>query len=203
MATPTPKPEKTGPSVIPDFLEHDPSGAFRAGTSAYGNAVCFLASGDSYRYVAEYYVQLLVDMGYRITKIDEKVKRTWNRCQWNLYHDGVDSTTIEDDTHVRVKILTSANDGNPKTEISIGYGIGITYGGEEQYGGGGGGDSSGGGWDPYEPDHSKLPCLTCGGDGDCNTCGGDGYTGFGDAKAGCRTCHGDGKCRTCGGSGTR
>jgi len=201
--TPTPEPQKTGPEVIPDFLEHDISGAFRAGTSAFGNAVCFLADGNDHFAVAEAYVQLLVNMGYRITKTDEKVKRTWNRYQWNLYHDGVDSETIEDDTHVRVKILSRANDGDPKTEISIGYGEGITYGGEEQYQGGGGGSSGGGGWDPYVPDHSKLPCLTCGGDGDCNTCGGDGYTGFGSAKAGCRTCHGDGKCRTCGGSGTR
>jgi len=201
--TPTPQPQKIGPEVIPDFLEHDISGVFRAGTSAFGNAVCFLADGNDHFAVAEAYVQLLVDMGYRITKTDEKVKRTWSRYQWNLYHDGVDSETIEDDTHVRVKILSRANDGNPKTEISIGYGEGITYGGEEQYGGGGGGSGGGGSWDPYIPDHSKLPCLDCDGTGDCDECGGYGYVGYGDARAACGRCHRSGDCRTCGGSGTR
>lgn len=202
-ACPSPEPEPQGPEVLPDFLAQDFAGDFRAGTSAYDHAVCFLAAGDDHFEVAEAYVQLLLDMGYRITKTDEKVKRTYSRYQWNLYHDGVDSTTIEDDTHVRVKILSRANDGDPKTEISIGYGIGIIYGGDEQYQGGGGDGSTGGGNGTYVPDHSKLPCLTCGGDGNCTTCGGDGYTGFGSAKAGCRSCHGDGKCRSCGGSGTR
>lgn len=203
VPSPSPEPVPQGPSVIPDFLAQKFTGDFRAGTSAYDHAVCFLASGDQHFEVAEAYVQLLLDMGYRITKTDEKVKRTYSRYQWNLYHDGVDSSTIEDDTHVRVKILSRANDGNPKTEISIGYGDGIIYGGDEQYQGGGGSSGGGSGWDPYVPDHSKLPCLTCGGDGSCTTCGGDGYTGFGDAKAGCRSCHGNGKCRVCGGSGTR
>ena len=57
--------------------------------------------------------------------------------------------------------------------------------------------------EPFQPNHSKLDCLTCRGSGDCTTCGGDGYTGFGDAKAGCRSCHGNGNCTACGGSGKR
>lgn len=70
------------------------------------------------------------------------------------------------------------------------------------------GSGSGGGWwndddEPFQPNHSKLDCLTCRGDGNCTTCGGDGYTGFGDAKAGCRSCHGNGNCTACGGSGKR
>lgn len=61
---------------------------------------------------------------------------------------------------------------------------------------------------PYIPDHSKLDCLTCGGDGDCNTCGGygkvDRYAGAGDyVTASCNSCYGSGNCRTCGGSGKR
>ncbi len=69
-------------------------------------------------------------------------------------------------------------------------------------------EGSGGGWwndddEPFQPNHSKLDCLTCRGDGNCTTCGGDGYTGFGDAKAGCRSCHGNGNCTACGGSGKR
>lgn len=62
--------------------------------------------------------------------------------------------------------------------------------------------------DPYIPDHSKLDCLTCGGDGDCNNCNGYGevkrYAGAGDyVRASCTSCYGSGNCRTCGGSGNR
>ncbi len=62
--------------------------------------------------------------------------------------------------------------------------------------------------EPYIPDHSKLDCLTCGGDGDCNTCNGYGevrrYAGAGDyVRSSCTTCYGSGNCRTCGGSGKR
>ena len=61
---------------------------------------------------------------------------------------------------------------------------------------------------PFIPDHSKLDCLTCGGDGDCNTCNGYGkverYAGAGDyVTASCTSCYGSGNCRTCGGSGKR
>jgi len=61
---------------------------------------------------------------------------------------------------------------------------------------------------PFIPNHSKLNCLTCGGDGDCNTCNGYGkvkrYAGAGDyVTASCTSCYGSGNCRTCGGSGKR
>lgn len=77
------------------------------------------------------------------------------------------------------------------------------------------GSSGGGGggiWvshrEPYQPEFSKLDCLTCGGDGDCNTCGGygevDRYAGAGDTvRSKCSSCYGSGNCRTCGGSGKR
>ena len=74
-----------------------------------------------------------------------------------------------------------------------------------------GGSGGGLGWgnnEPFKPDHSKLDCLTCGGDGDCNTCGGYGeverYAGGGDTvRSKCSSCYGSGDCRTCGGSGKR
>ena len=75
------------------------------------------------------------------------------------------------------------------------------------------GGSDGGGWwsngnDFFQPEFSKLDCLTCGGDGDCNTCGGYGeverYAGGGDTVTSkCSSCYGSGDCRTCGGSGKR
>lgn len=60
----------------------------------------------------------------------------------------------------------------------------------------------------YQPEFSKLDCLTCRGDGDCNTCGGYGeverYAGAGDTVTSkCSSCYGSGNCRTCGGSGKR
>lgn len=60
----------------------------------------------------------------------------------------------------------------------------------------------------YQPEFSKLDCLTCDGDGDCNTCGGYGevrrYAGAGDTvRSKCSSCYGSGNCRTCGGSGKR
>ena len=60
----------------------------------------------------------------------------------------------------------------------------------------------------YQPEFSKLDCLTCDGDGDCNTCHGYGeverYAGAGDTvRAKCSSCYGSGNCRTCGGSGKR
>ena len=60
----------------------------------------------------------------------------------------------------------------------------------------------------YQPEFSKLDCLTCDGDGDCNTCRGYGeverYAGAGDTvRSKCSSCYGSGNCRTCGGSGKR
>jgi len=78
--------------------------------------------------------------------------------------------------------------------------------------GSGGGSGGGGIWisnrEPYQPEFSKLDCLTCRGDGDCNTCGGYGeverYAGAGDTVTSkCSSCYGSGNCRTCGGSGKR
>lgn len=60
--------------------------------------------------------------------------------------------------------------------------------------------------DYEKPDHSKLDCLTCGGDGDCTKCGGDGevqYYGQESEWSKCPTCHGSGDCTRCGGSGKR
>lgn len=81
-------------------------------------------------------------------------------------------------------------------------------------GSGSSGSSSGGsvlkigGTTYYQPEFSKLDCLTCGGDGDCNTCHGygevDRYAGAGDTvRSKCSSCYGSGNCRTCGGSGKR
>jgi len=57
--------------------------------------------------------------------------------------------------------------------------------------------------DPFVPEHSKLNCLTCKGDGKCNSCGGSGVDYYGTAKTKCNTCRGSGNCKSCGGSGKR
>lgn len=57
---------------------------------------------------------------------------------------------------------------------------------------------------PYIPDHAKLDCLTCGGDGDCNTCNGYGeWRRYNSVVSTCNSCNGSGNCRSCGGSGKR
>lgn len=74
--------------------------------------------------------------------------------------------------------------------------------------GSGGSGSSIGNHTYFQPEFTKLDCLTCGGDGDCNTCGGYGevrrYAGAGDTvRSKCSSCYGSGNCRSCGGSGKR
>ena len=203
IAAPEPEPEPAGPEVIPDFLENDISGVFRAGNSAFDHAVCFLANDTTYYSAAEAYVQLLIDMGYTLSDTEEKSMRTWSRMQWDLYYEGKDWDTIDDNAHVRVKHLASDRDGERKTEISITYSEDITYGGDEQFkGGGGGGGSSGGSWNPNLPDHSKLQCLTCDGSGDCPSCGGHGEKTRAGITKDCTRCD-RGDCPTCHGSGTR
>ena len=67
----------------------------------------------------------------------------------------------------------------------------------------GGGSSAESNRNPFQPDHSKLDCLTCNGTGDCKECGGALYVYYGGNRAKCGTCKGSGDCRTCGGSGKR
>lgn len=85
--------------------------------------------------------------------------------------------------------------------------VGVTFTPPKDNSGGGGGIQIGG-HKHYQPEFSKLDCLTCRGDGDCNTCNGYGeverYAGAGDTvTAKCSSCYGSGNCRTCGGSGKR
>lgn len=85
--------------------------------------------------------------------------------------------------------------------------VGVTFTPAKDNHSGGGGIQIGGN-KYYQPEFSKLDCLTCRGDGDCNTCNGYGeverYAGAGDTVTSkCSSCYGSGNCRTCGGSGKR
>lgn len=106
-----------------------------------------------------------------------------------LYAEPMDGETYPQ----QVEILCAINTTPEESSSSGGSGGGFTWDNDDE---------------PYKPDHSKLDCLTCGGDGDCNTCGGYGeverYAGQGDTVTSkCSSCYGSGNCRTCGGSGKR
>ena len=60
-------PVENDPSVLPDFMEHNAAAGFRQGTTSSDNVVVFLSEEDSVWDIAEAYVQLLLDMGYRIS----------------------------------------------------------------------------------------------------------------------------------------
>ncbi|MBQ3141656.1 MAG: hypothetical protein IJC25_06815 [Clostridia bacterium] len=84
--------------------------------------------------------------------------------------------------------------------------FGLAHQSKVYTGTGTGGKSNGGGIvtvSTFIPEHSKLDCLTCGGDGDCNSCGGSGNDYYGSYRTTCNTCNGSGNCRSCGGSGKR
>lgn len=118
-----------------------------------------------------------------------------------------------DDGEVVIYLFAQPMDGSTyPRQIEMLCAVNTTPEEKEEQSGGSGSGSGGSWWDdddePYQPDHSKLDCLTCGGDGDCNTCGGYGeverYAGNGDTVTSkCSSCYGSGNCRTCGGSGKR
>lgn len=202
----------TNPAILPDFMEYDSSGLFSQGTSIYDNSVVFTARNSDVEYVAKEYLQMLEDMGYYLTDEVKKESRSFYKYEWYLTHDEIGGSTIRDTAQVGVNCMVVHSKDRPRVEVSIGYGDGVTYGGDIPNGTGGGDSSSASGGSSYQPDHSKLQCLTCRGSGSCGKCGGSGYVRSGSAsskstlrgsKASCNQCHGSGRCRTCGGSGTR
>lgn len=227
--TPAPKPTATpapsGPSsstLLPDltiFLNRSPS---KSGNYYDGKQFLFQAMPYSaVDTVVNEVLALLQESRYQLQLVNNYRKNVTDNTytiRYDLKYTGtsdeIDLLTNKNETswynvQVSVTHYTKAQEFNLRIHFGNGFQLedpGVRVSANVSKGGGGGsggGSSGGGGYDPYVPDHSKLQCLTCRGDGDCNTCGGDGYTGFGDAKAGCRSCHGDGDCNTCGGSGTR
>ena len=184
---------------LPNFLDHDDSRRFEF-KDGYASLI-FTAPGQEGEldYVTEDYIDLLVEKGYEVVFDDED-----NAHWWVLKHPEVNGV-------VRIKSL-DLGDVTGSYEVEIGMTEDITMDGlkssASNVSSNSGGDDS---WfdrdNGYEkPDHSKLDCLTCGGDGDCNKCGGDGevqYYGQASEWSKCPTCHGSGDCTRCGGSGKR
>ncbi len=185
-------------SVLPNFLDHDGSRRFEF-KDGYGNLI-FTAPGEEGEldYVTEEYIDLLLDMGYEIV-FDDLDAAHW----WVLKHPEVSGV-------VRIKSL-DLGDVIGSYEVEICMTEDITMDGLKSSESNVNSNSSNEDFfnrdnDYEKPDHSKLDCLTCGGDGDCNKCGGDGevqYYGQESEWSKCPTCHGSGNCRSCGGSGKR
>ena len=184
-------------SVLPNFIECDDSRRF---AHSGGGSLLFTApcKEGELVYVAEDYVDRLVDMGYEIV-FDNEDAAHW----WVLKHPEVNGV-------VRIKSL-DLGDLIGKYEVEIIPYEDITMDGFQisnaNTGSGGGGDDWFDNDSGYEiPEHSKLDCLTCDGTGDCRKCGGDGevqYYGQESEWSKCPTCHGSGDCTRCGGSGKR
>lgn len=183
---------------LPNFLDHDGSRRFEF-QDGYGNLI-FTAPGEEGEldYVAEEYVALLVEKGYEVV-FDDLDTAHW----WVLKHPEISGV-------VRIKSL-DLGDVIGSYEVEICMTEDITMDGLKSSQSNVNSNSSNEDFfdrdhDYEKPDHSKLDCLTCGGDGDCNKCGGDGevqYYGQESEWSKCPTCRGSGDCTRCGGSGKR
>ncbi len=202
----TQPPETTAPavdpSVLPDILPLDSTHTLYQGTTSSRNVVAFLTKRGDVRSVADDYLKLLLDMGYRVTDTEEKSSRYMELCRWYLTHDEVGGSTVEGSAQVCLKaMLNISYFGYEYTEISITYGSGVTYAGGTQNGSGASGSSGGGNND------TRTPCSICNRTGDCQTCGGDGYlwsSANDKENRNCYSCRNhNGKCTYCNGTGWR
>ncbi len=203
-------------SFIPDFsafLNRSPSedkDRYYGGTRKYYQKISL---STQQTVVAE--VMALLDKDRYQLELIEKVNAN-DRIEYNYRYTGnvgMDSIHSKNDDsryyNLQFTIYNKNNDNGtygihfhyaPQfVEENVGYTVSANAGSSGGGGGGGTVDFE----DDDLPDHSKLQCLTCDGDGDCNKCGGSTYIGYGDARAKCDRCRGTGDCRTCGGSGTR
>ena len=202
-------------SYIPDFtafLGKSPSedkDRYYGGTRKYYQKLPL----DTQSTVVSEVLALLDNARYQLELI-EKVDAN-NRIEYNYRYTGnvsMDSIHSKNDEsryyNLQFTVYNKNNDNGyygihfhyaPQfSEENAGYTVSVSLPGSSG-GGGGTTDFEGGGL----PDHSRLQCLTCDGDGDCNKCGGSTYVGYGDARAKCDRCRGTGNCHTCGGTGTR
>jgi len=116
-----------------------------------------------------------------------------NRFNVHLF---VTHYTKKDYFHINFHYSSQFDTEDPGSRVSA------DVSGGSSSGSGSDGSGTADGYDPYTPDASKLPCLTCDGDGDCNSCGGKGYKMKDGIKSDCTSCS-NGNCPSCGGSGTR
>lgn len=165
--------------------------------------------------VEEYLALLESDYKFSLEKTRTSDAGTSNsNISYGYAYTGTEMVSSVDYIFKWLECEISVKEFDDHTQFVIRYGYQLNYTdpGErttaptEAYGAsGGGGDggssSSSGG---FTPDASKLPCLTCGGSGDCPTCGGDGYlfsSASGKEDRNCWRCGSNrGRCPTCNGS---
>lgn len=155
--------QTSDPSVLPDFLKLDTSGEFVYETDSLASLIVFFAKGSfDLRYVAEDYVQALIDMGYKVTDTETKKTRSFDIFRWYLSHPDVDGALVNRKGQVCIKYQLSDLSGCEGTYLSIEHGSGITYGG-----------------DIIKNTHDNRSdsddwCSACDGTGKCSHCKGTG-----------------------------
>ncbi|MBR3866997.1 MAG: hypothetical protein IKM54_04290, partial [Butyricicoccus sp.] len=201
---PGPQPSSSDPSVIPNFLDHDASGKYEMTDSSKAGMGSYAALDLNADYVAQNYVDSLVNMGYSVVYTEEDVHS--GRLggifkQWDLRHDGVNASALRNESSGQIRIKLNTYEIWDKCTVSVEFADGITMEGFD--GGSGGGSSGSGGGSSSNHLDSKRPCNICNRTGDCQTCGGDGYlwsSANDKENRNCYSCR-NGKCRTCNGTG--
>ncbi len=154
------------PSVLPDFLQYDASGKFYQRDAEAENEASFRAECGDVRYVAENYVQMLLNMGYQIADTGKNSGKGLDVYAWYLNHDAVEGSEVKGSAggrngygQVFVKYNNTTLGNKTYTTILIKFGSGISYGGNTV----------------VEIDEDGLlaePCSACGGSGKCSHCNG-------------------------------
>ncbi len=219
-AADTSAPADSDQAILPDlayFYSRTPNEMEKKGDSGYRIAFTKISNFEKDTILSET-LALLQEPRYQLTLEDSRIvpfTKKNHKEAYDFRYTGTGSVSqmpdVEDGSiyfHVQLRI-TNYNDS---IGLGLYYGNGFTL--EDpgsrcsaetaSDGGSGGGGSSGSsdGYDPYIPDASKLPCLTCDGDGDCRRCNGKGYIFRDDIRSDCTRCQ-RGKCPKCHGSGTR
>ncbi len=194
--TPTPEPEVTDPSVLPDFLEHDPTGQFYMLSDSREGKAVYKADAIQVSYVVESYIDLLLDLGYTIVYEYDKDFSSSETTKRDFYHSSVNADAVLDDSKGQVRVSYNIYYDWNEVHVAIYYSDGITI---ENYTGYSGTDGSSG------IDDFFATCSACHGSKKCTHCGGDDkvskfQAGIGWVEQNCTFCSG-GRCPTCGGTG--
>ena len=192
--TPEPEPEASVPSVLPDFLEHDPTGQFKMLSDSREGKAVYKADAIQVSYVVESYMELLTELGYSLVWEYDNTHDHSVTHKRDFYHSDVDAAAVKDDSEGQVRVAYNIYYDWNEVHVAIYYSDGITM---ENFSVGTGGDSS--------DNDFFATCSACHGSKKCTHCGGDDkvskfQAGIGWVEQNCTFCSG-GRCPTCGGTG--
>jgi len=195
---PEPQPAASDPAVLPDFLEHDPTGQFYMLSDSREGEALYKADALQVSYVVEQYMELLTELGYSLVWEYDNTHDYSVTCWRDFYHSNVDAAPVEDDSTGQVRVAYNLYYDWNEVHVAIYYSDGITMENGADYSGSSGGSGS-------SDDDFFDTCSACHGSKDCTHCGGDDevrkfQAGIGWVEQDCTFCSG-GRCPTCGGTG--